>query len=381
MTTPIFSQVPRDRVYPDSNVLWAIEAELDRRKVRRALILSSASLAGPGGPVRAIAEAIGPRCVGVGTMLREHTPLHGVIEAADVARAQGADALVAIGGGSVIDGTKVVKAALAANLTALEDFTQYSAVNVRALPAPEGGPPIIAVPTTLSAAEFTATGGYTNPLSGLKEGLRAPHLTPATVILDPDLACHTPLRLWNSSGLRSIDHAVETVFATGAWPALIAQAATGLTMLARALRDRSRHPDDRNFVRMAQQAVWLISDGPGQVPMGASHGLGYLLGSLGNVPHGMTSCVLLPAVIAWNTENFPIAGALVANALGADDAADGARALIVDLGLPTQIRDLGVAKGLLDDIASIALMHPVVRTNPRPFADGQAVRALLETAW
>ena len=381
MTLQRFNQLPRERVYPAVATLAAIEAETALRSVTRLYILSSATLAKPGGPVEAIARQLGTVCAGIGTALSEHTPLHAVIETAARLRAAEVDMIVAIGGGSVIDGAKAVKAAIAGGLDTVEAFAPFSAVNAAPAPVPTGGPTLIAVPTTLSAAEFSGTAGYTNPLSGLKEGLRAPHLAPAAVILDPDLALHTPLRLWTSSGVRAVDHAVETIFSPHAWTSLRAKAATGLAMLAEALRAAHADPADPSARSNAQQAVWLIGDCSAQLTMGASHGLGYLLGSIGHVPHGLTSCILLPTVVAWNTPMFPQAAQQVASALASDNAVDGLRSLIAALDLPTRISDCVADKNVLDAIAAYALNHPVVRVNPRPFADDAEVRALLERAW
>ncbi|MBI1394318.1 MAG: iron-containing alcohol dehydrogenase [Alphaproteobacteria bacterium] len=381
MTLVCYRALPRERVYPDTPALEAVLAERDLAGGSRVLILSSATLAQPDGPVRKLEASLGEACAGVGTMLSEHTPLAAVLDARRLIEETSAELIVAIGGGSVIDGSKAVKAAIAANLYTFEDFARHSLATASPMPLPEGGPILMAIPTTLSAAEFTATAGYTNPLSGLKEGLRAPHLAPLSVALDPDLALATPLPLWTSSGMRAIDHAVETIFSPRVWPALQRQAATGLNMLARALRAAVDRPDDRFARRDGQQAVWLISDGPAQLTMGASHGLGYLLGTLGGVPHGLTSCVLLPETIRWNTQTCPQPAALVAEALGEKSAHDGIVSLLEDLGLPHRIGTLNVDKAILDSIAKHALTHPVVLANPRPFADREAVRALLERAW
>jgi maleylacetate reductase len=376
-----FNQLPRERVYPDASSLEAICAEMDLRGAQRVFIFSSATLERDNGPVQKLKDELGAQCAGVSTALSEHTPLAAVLEGSAAVQANEVDLIVAIGGGSVIDGAKAVKAAMAAKLESIRDFVPFSAASSNPIPMPTGGPPLIAIPTTLSAAEFSGTAGYTNPLSGLKEGVRAAHLAPSAVILDPDLALHTPLRLWTSSGIRAVDHAVEAIFNPGAWASLRAKAATGLTMLAEALRRAHADPTDRQARSDALQAVWLIGDCSPQVIMGASHGLGYLLGSLGGVPHGLTSCVLLPSVVAFNSETCPGAARQVAAALGVDDAANGLRALVSDLNLPTRISECVSDPAILERIATVALRHPVVRANPRPLADEAAILSLLKTAW
>jgi maleylacetate reductase len=377
----IFNHMPRERIWIDADAVDAITSELDRRGLSRAAVLCSATLNQPGAEGAAIIAALGRRVVAIFDGLSEHTPLASVLAAADVVKSSQADILIAIGGGSVIDGGKVVKAACNAGLHSAEDFALYSMANANAEPLPSGGLPLMAVPTTLSAAEFTCRAGYTNPLSGLKEGLHHLDLAPTSVILDPELALNTSIRLWTSSGIRAVDHAVEGIFSPQSWLGLRSQAAGGLKLLAQGLRDSFVDPTSVSARSQCQQGVWQISDTCEQVRMGASHGLGYLLGTMGGVPHGMTSCVLLPWVAAWNASVGPEADALVAKTLGSRTASEGIFALIDGLGLPTRIRDLGIDKAVLDRIADYAPKHPVVRNNPRSVVEPAEARALLETAW
>jgi maleylacetate reductase len=378
---PVFNHMPRERIWIDARAIKAVGAELGRRGAARAMILVSATLNQPGAAGARLATSLGDRVVGVYDGLSEHTPLARVLEAAALATAAKADIIIAVGGGSVIDGAKVVKAACNAGLLSAEDFARHSMANPDARPLPGGGLALIAVPTTLSAAEFTCRAGYTNPLSGLKEGVHHPDLAPGSVVLDPELGLHTPVRLWTSSGIRAVDHAVEGIFSPQSWLGLRQQAAGGLSLLAQGLKESFADPASVPARSRCHQGVWQISDTCEQVRMGASHGLGYLLGTMGGVPHGMTSCVLLPSVAAFNAPACPEADALVAETLGAATAAEGLTALIGGLGLPTRIRELGIEKSVLDRIADYAPKHPVVRNNPRPLTDAASVRALLETAW
>jgi maleylacetate reductase len=378
---PIFNHMPRQRIWIDADAVEAITSELERRGLSRAVVMVSATLNKNGAAGAAIIAALGDKVVGIFDQLSEHTPLASVLAASDLVKSSGADVLIAIGGGSVLDGAKVVKAAVNMDLKNADDFALHSMANPNALPVKSGGLPLIAIPTTLSAAEFTCRAGYTNPLSGLKEGLHHLDLAPSSVILDPDLALHTSIRLWTSSGIRAVDHAVEGIFSPQSWLGLRTQAAGGLKLLAHGLRDSYADPSSVSARSVCQQGVWQISDTCEQVRMGASHGLGYLLGTMGGVPHGLTSCVLLPSVVAWNASTSPDADALVAQTLGATNAAHGVRDLIDGLGLPTRIRDLGVDKAVLDTIANYAPKHPVVRNNPRPLLDAATARELLETAW
>lgn len=129
-------------------------------------------------------------------------------------------------------------------------------------------------------------------------------------------------------------------------------------------------------------ATWLAASGLGRVPMGASHGIGYVLGTVCGVPHGYTSCVMLPAVLRWNAACIGPAQADIAEALGASgsSAADAVAALLDNLGLPRRLDDVGVDASQIPLIAERALHNPVVRANPRPITTVADVMEILSFA-
>ncbi len=115
--------------------------------------------------------------------------------------------------------------------------------------------------------------------------------------------------------------------------------------------------------------------------VGASHAIGHVLGAFG-VPHGATSGVTLPAVLRWNAEIDVGRQSRIAAALDHDGSAADAVAELVDrLGLPSRLRDLGVARAALPALAAKAFSDPPMRTNPRQPATVSDVTALLETMW
>jgi maleylacetate reductase len=132
-----------------------------------------------------------------------------------------------------------------------------------------------------------------------------------------------------------------------------------------------------------QQAVWLACCGLGTVPHGASHGIGYILGSLCGVPHGYTSCVMLPAVLEWNQSELQAQMSSIAAAMGRPTAPAHAvvKKLIASLGLPTTLREVNVPRSKLDEIAERAFEHPVVKRNPRAILSVDDVLQILELAW
>ena len=126
----------------------------------------------------------------------------------------------------------------------------------------------------------------------------------------------------------------------------------------------------------------MIAKNLGNVSMGASHGLGYLLGSICSVPHGYTSCVMLPAVLKWN-ESFNLKEQkLISKALGrpALSASEAVSELISDIGLPQTLNDVGVGEDQWDKIAKYGLKHPTVLSNPKEIVSHNDIIEILELA-
>ncbi|MGH6717468.1 MAG: iron-containing alcohol dehydrogenase, partial [Bradyrhizobium sp.] len=118
------------------------------------------------------------------------------------------------------------------------------------------------------------------------------------------------------------------------------------------------------------------------VPMGASHGIGYVLGSAHGVPHGYTSCVMLPAVMRWNRPDNAERQTLVAAAMGRPgaDAGDVLDDFIRNLGMPRSLREVGVTSEHFDAIARGAMGTPWMPRNPRRIEGPAQVREILQLA-
>jgi maleylacetate reductase len=241
----------------------------------------------------------------------------------------------------------------------------------------------ISVPTTIAGGEFSAIAGVTNTRTKVKEALRHAHAMPRAVILDPAITVHTPEWLFLSTGIRAVDHCVEGICSREANPYGDAQALHGLSMLATALPRVKADAQDLDARMDCQIGTWL-STGPlaSGVPMGASHGIGYVLGAVHGVPHGYTSCVMLPSVMRWNQSANAARQALVAAAMGkpGKDLADVLDAFIGDLGMPRRLRDVGVGPEHFDAIAIAAMATPWVPRNPRKIDGPEQIHEILLSA-
>jgi maleylacetate reductase len=358
----------------------AVAGQMDRLGACRAFLMVSGTLNRQTGEIEKIRKALGARCAATFDAMPPHTPREAVIAAAEQARAADADLIVTVGGGSITDGAKAVQLCLANNVRTVEGIDAIRASKGVAPPMQAPTVRQISVPTTIAGGEFSAIAGVTNARTRVKEMLRHELVMPRAAILDPAMTVHTPEWLWLSTGIRALDHCVEGLCSREAHPYADAQAVKGLSMLTQALPRVKADPLDLDARMDCQIGTWL-SMGPlsAGVPMGASHGIGYVLGAVHDVPHGYTSCVMLPAVMRWNKPANPGRQALVSAAMGhpGEDAADVLDWFIRDLGLPRSLHDVRIGPEHFDRIAEQAMATPWIPRNPRKIDSPAQVRKIL----
>jgi maleylacetate reductase len=366
-----------------------VAEEARRRDAERVFLMVSGTLNRTTDEIPKVRRALGNRFAGLFDHMPPHTPRHAVIEAAEMAREARADLIVTVGGGSTTDGAKAVQLCLA------NDIRNPEAIGgLRPVKGPDGalGPPPdmkppsvpqITVPTTLSAGEFSSYSGITDERHRVKELFRHPHIIPRAVVLDPAVTVHTPEWLWLSTGIRAVDHCVEGICSGEANPYGDAQAFHGLSLLARGLPRVKADPGDLGARLDCQIGSWLsMAPLASGVPMGASHGIGYVLGTMFGIPHGHTSCIMLPAVMRWNKPANTERQALVAAAMGhpGEDASDVLDAFIARLGMPRSLGAVKIGTESFARMAEDAMNTPWVPRNPRPIAGPAQVREILELA-
>ena len=361
----------------------AVEAVKDAAAAydaKRILIVTSRSLGGEGGLAASFVHALGERCAGVFTDVRAHSPREDVVAGATRARELGCDLLVAVGGGSVVDATKVMQICLAAGVKRANELDEYRAAGAAALELPVR---MLAVPTTLSAAEFTPFAGVTDMAARRKDGFYNPWLAPRQVVLDPAMTLPTPPELWFSTGMKAVDHAVEQLCNAERAPYADALAEAGLRRLAQGLRKTKDDTADLDARLSCQLGMWLAISGASMGRgMGASHAIGHTLGGMLGVPHGMTSAVMLPAVLRWNEGVLGERSRLVATLLGDEGrpAAAAVARLRDDLGLPATLGAVGVGEERFSAIAEHTMHDRGIRANPRPIRGPEDIAEILNLA-
>jgi len=381
-----------ERVLFGAGSIGALGGELARLVAERVLLLSTPSLEGSA-VESAVREALGDRCAGISRDCAQHVPLHAVDRLIAAAREIEPDAIATVGGGSVTDAAKAIAAALASGagdghaLRELRIVFEYP--DKLEMPSIAGDPlPIVSVPTTLSAAEYDGIFGMT--YDGVKDLYNDPRLAPRIVALDPAATRETPDELWAASGIRAVDHAVEIYLSRAPTPVTDAASLHAIRLLFEHLPGSLEHRDDDDARLACLEASWLSMLGVDNVTLGLSHGIGHQIGARCGVPHGVTSCVMLPTVMARMLDVMPrrladlaavmdpAAGALP-EAEAAARAPELVRDLVARLGLPTRLSEVGVGEEDLDRIADDAMRDFVVAFAPVDVSR-EEIRSLLVQA-
>ncbi len=321
--------------------------ELERLGVRRALVLSTPEQRGM---VEEIAASLGAGASGVFANAAMHTPVRVTAAALEAVRSVGADGLVAVGGGSTIGLGKAI--------------------------ALRTGLPQVALPTTYAGSEMTPILGETQ--DGKKTTQTTPKVLPKAVIYDVDLTLSLPVNLTVTSGMNSIAHAVESLYARERNPIISLMAEECIRAFGAALPKIVAAPRDGEARSDALYGAWLGGICLGGVGMALHHKLCHVLGGSFDLPHAETHTVVLPHALAYNAPAAPEAAAAVAKALGVTNAARGLYDLARTLKAPLALRDLGMPQDGIERAADIALQNPY--WNPRPL-ERAAIRDLIARAW
>src|SRR5579864_4172289 len=360
-----------ERVIYGPGKIAALKDEMERRALQRAVVVTTDVVAKL--PIlQKVTEPLGTRCAGVFTGVVQHVPRGTVNELGKELERLNADSVVSLGGGSPIDSCKVAL---------------YGLLSSRELIH-------IAVPTTLSAAEYTHAGGVTDETTRVKSGVYDPRVLPRTVINDPELTLATPDWLWFTTGMRALDHAIECAYAIRHQPISDALAAKSISLLLKHLPASIRTEGEERLAHrgQCQVAAWFSIYGAMNTRFGLSHLLGHQIGPRWDVPHGVTSCITLPHAMRFMAGIAPERFGPVAEGFGIpfDPANPQAAALacanrtaefIAQFDVPRTLSAAGVPRAEIGEIvAPIARELEHMGVVDRPLTE-QEVLGLLEAAY
>jgi alcohol dehydrogenase class IV len=367
----------------------------------RVYVICSKSISEKTDALHRLTAALGDRVAGVRIGISPHTPIAQVLEVVRDAQNLNIDCLVTLGAGSLTDAAKIVRLALANSATTEDDMKKLwgTAETNPALRSNISKPtiPLIHIPTSLSGGEYQAIAGGTESQGHAKRTFHCEGVDPELVIQDPELCLTTPTWVWLSTGIRSVDHCVETLCSLLSNDNGDKWAHKGLQKLVKGLLQSKADPESLAARHLCQQgvveAMCAVSSG---VPLGASHAIGHQLGPLG-VGHGETSCILLPAVCKFNlrhkanvdrqasTKDLLLELDEVKRLLASkgssteeQDLGDVLDVIISALGMPRTLEDVGVKPESMAVLARNSLEDIWIRTNAVPITEEAQVLEILQ---
>jgi maleylacetate reductase len=287
--------------------------------------------------------------VGTLPLATEHVPLPTVKLALEEVDRLGADALLALGGGSAIGLGKAVAAERSLRL--------------------------LVVPTTYSGSEMTSIYGVTD--ANEKRTARAERVRPALVLYDAMLTTALPAATSITSAWNAMAHCVEALWWPDADPLALLAAEHGMRALVSAVPVIASDPQQLAAREQALLGAYLGGIALSDTGTALQHKLAHLLGGAFGLPHASTHAVLLPHVVRYNAPTAPQAAACIADVLGERDPAVGLHALALHVGAPTRLDALGFQLADVDSAVDKLLAAPFA--NPRPL-ERAGLRELLRAA-
>ncbi|KAI1393613.1 putative Fe-containing alcohol dehydrogenase [Hypoxylon trugodes] len=362
----------------------------------RIYVICSRSLANNTAYYDGLKRALGSKFAGVRIGMKPHSLWSEILEIVAGTKNCGADLIVTLGAGSLTDAAKMVSFALANDVSTHAELDTLCPTSSRKRDGIESSKvPVVCIPTSLSGGEYSPFAGATNDETGQKFSFSGALQGPALIILDPELTTTTPEKVWLSTGVKAVDHCVETLCSLKSDDDADRDAKNGLAKLIPGLIKSKQNPKDLE-ARLecqlgARDAMSASSRG---VPLGASHGIGHQLGPAG-VGHGETSCILNPAVCKYNYKkgaNVERQNAII-KLLWEDpkareifsqrglkreiaDLGDLMDAIIRTLDMPRTLKEFGIGEDKLENIAEHSLKDRWVKSNPAPL-DKEGVLEIL----
>ncbi len=301
-------------------------------------------------------------------------------QALAVTREKGCDIVVGLGGGSVIDAAKAV-AALANKDGLVEEY-----MTGRELLFP--GVPCIAIPTTAgTGAEVTPNAVLSDRKRQVKESLRHHFLYPQAAIIDAELTVSLPPKLTAYSGIDALCQSIESYVSTGSNILTDAIALQSIRLVSLNLREAFKNGTNINTRQNMMYAALLSGITLSNARMGAVHGIAHPLGQKYNLPHGLVCGVLLPYVIEFNLNFATVKYAAIAGVMGgllrgldkeraAKICIDKTKQLLVEVGFPWRLQELGVKPEDFPQIAKDSLPSGSLKTNPRVVSEEDVISIL-----
>lgn len=387
-----------EHVNPRSRILVGVDAHLGLPDLLRDLgagtvfvVCGRTVSAGP--QMALLRHVLGDSIVGVFNGIRPQAGVQHLAAASAELAASGADTVVSLGGGAAIDSAKylILKGSVDG------DLSEYAVPKGQGADARPGRTLSqvafrhVAIPTTAgSSSEIMPWAGVRDEVAGEKVLFRDPLLVPDVALLDPRFVVDTGRELTATSGVTALARAVESMYSRNRQPVAEAYALQALRLLADGLPRSLQSGSDMEARQMTQVGAMMSGIAADNAMVSLVHAVGHAVGGRYGLQHGVAHRILLPGaagmLLEWAGPTLP----LMADAMGLEPAqghSDAGAAITValtrmldDLPIPSRLRDVGVAREELAEIADHALREPMLGYAPREISRDE-ILGLLDSCW
>jgi alcohol dehydrogenase class IV len=318
--------------------------------------------------------------------VQPHVQAEQVQEVLDLALEHDVDAIVALGGGSVIGMAKAVSDRL--------HQARTGTLAREAHPLEPAVVPTVMLPTTYAGSEMTSVYGVTGPANGVRRKMTVSgrNIVPRVVVYDPELTVDMPQDLTGTSAMNALAHCFEALYSAKRDPLSTAAALRGIRAIGLSLPAACEDGANVKARSDLLEGAFLAGSALAQVQMAIHHGVCHVLGGTAGVPHGVANTIVLPHALRFNREaaKAELAEAAIVLDLSSrsDDQQESADRVIEwverlrsGLGLPERLRNYGVDEEQIPELASIALDGGPVKSNPRPVSSSAELEEFMREMW
>lgn len=387
---PFFSWVCRPRIMYSPGLRSEVGFEMAQLGGTKVVIFTDKGLVGAG-VAQMVIEAVGNselELVGVFDSILQDARIDIINDGARFYREKGADCLIAIGGGSVMDTAKAVNILIGGG----EDDFAPLAAQAALWDGAKHLPPHIAFPTTAgTGCEITNAMVVLDVDAHAKISVTHPYCNSDIAMLDPELTVKLPAKITAFTGMDALTHAVEGATSTAAQPISDALCLHAIRLIFKYLPLAVKEPENIDARGHMLLASCIAGMGFVNSLTGAVHALAHALGGKYGIPHGLANAIMLPHVVDFNVSERPERFMMIADAMGIpvdglDPAAAGRLAvqavkdLLKEVGLTQTLKDFGVPadREALKPLVELAAGDGQISYNPRYCEDEDILNLYLK---
>ncbi len=305
---------------------------------------------------------------------------HSVDATVEAFRASGADLIIGLGGGSGLDTAKAVRLVVGGPTEGcILEYSPFLEDERRPAPLSKNMPPLIAIPTTAgTGSEVTPWALIVDNEGQCKFGAGGtPAAVPTVALVDPHLTLGLPPPITAATGVDALSHCIEAYVSTNDNPILDPMILYGIELIGRSLRTAVSHGENHEARHDIMQAALIGGLAITSKWLGACHSLAHPLSSLAGIQHGVANAIMLPHQMDFSLigaldryarigqaleRSFPTIGTIRQQA---EKAVEAVSQLVVDTGLPTHLKEVGVTREMIPNLADGAIHDPNWSSNPR----------------